>query len=559
MEFKLSRIKFNPFAKFFSNAKPKIEVEKEAQIEKNSQGKTQEEINKSEYQNNLGVMNPGVIFSDVEFTEYFKSKLLRIAKYREMSIYPEVSDGIDNVCDDAIVFDENGDILSLDIDDSIKMPKVIESKIRNAWDYIVDEVFKFDENGWRLFKDWLIEAELYIEIILDKTKKNVIGLKKLPAFTMYPMYEGTKIVGYKQCVNKGKEDEQDVFFSAEQIIYVNYGLFGKDLTDVRGYLEAAIRPYNQLVSLEDSTVVYKLVRAPQRKVWNVDVGKMPTGKAREFINKMIQQYKKKSIYDSTTGKVDITQNIQSMSEDYWFAKNSEGKGTSVDTIGGDMDLGPLNELDYFLKKLYKVLKLPKSRWDTERDNVYTGGRIGEISREEVKFANFISRLQGRFKYVLLQPFLLLLKLRGIDERYINDRIYNVLFNKSNMFAEYRHLELLQSKFDILGNAVEYIVTDENEFGPDGIYAKEYVLRNMLNMSDQEMEANEKFIKKEKAERKLKADQEEKEAEKNDTEEPEEKEEPEDNVENDEKDNDEKEPEEKEVKDKDDNVDKDEED
>jgi len=493
-------VNFNPFAKFFDWITNKDDIEKQKSIKENAQGKTAQELDYLDYYSGLGGLD-NYVFTDIDFSQLFDTKKDRIAKYREMSLFPEVSDGLDNVCDDAIVTDDNGNIVSLEIDDTDeKIPRAAEIKIRKIFDYLLKNVYKFDETAWNLFRDFIIEGEIYLEKVMDKSKKNIIGLKRLPAFSMSPVYDGNMIKYFRQTLKRQnalslKFEEQVVNFSANQIIYINYGLFGKSLMDIRGYLESSIRPYNQLRSLEDSLMVYRLVRAPQRKVWNIDVGRMPKGKAKEFLKQMVERYKKKTIYDPDTGKTNSAQNVQSMSEDYWFAKSEDGKGTTVDVLGGDMNLGELNDLKYFLEKLYKSLKLPKSRWDTEKDYSFSGGKMGEITREEVKFSNFVSRLQNIFMYVLLDPFMDLLRLRGVDEKYLDPSLYIIKFSKNNLFTEYRDMDMLESRFRILQDASNYIITPENA-NSTGIFAKEYVVKEIFKFDDEQYEKNQEMVEEE---------------------------------------------------------------
>lgn len=491
---------FNPFARFFRAVRPEEEQLDREQIE-NSVGISQEQIDLYNYINYDYLMSPGsaVTYIGISFEQYFANKHGRIQKYREMSLFPEIADGLDSVCDEAIVQDVNSNIVELDIKE--EMPEHIKEEIRKNWDYLIQKVFSFNEIGWDLFRKWLIEAELFIELILNDEGNNIIGIKILPAHTMMPIYEENKIRGYMQ-TKVGNPNAQDVrqqqqgsiVFDKDQIAYVNYGLYGSNKLDVRGYLESAIRTYNQLKSLEDALVVYRLCRAPERRVWNIAVGRMSKSKAEEYLKGLIQRYRKKVIYNSDTGEIDTTANIQSLTEDFWFTKNENGDGTTVETIGGGMQLGELNDVNYFLQKLYKTLKLPRSRWEETSTVMYSSGKSGEILREEIKFSKFIERLQNRFKYILINPFMVLLRLKGIDSRYINEDFYNVIFTKSNLFKEYKEFELIEARLGILSNINQYIY-DKN-VNPQGLFSKEFVMKKFFRMNNEEWEENERLKKKE---------------------------------------------------------------
>jgi hypothetical protein len=227
------------------------------------------------------------------------------------------------------------------------------------------------------------------------------------------------------------------------------------------------------------------------------VGKMPKGKAEEHIKQLIEKYKKKNIYDPATGAINSSLNIQSLTEDYWFAKNDEGKGTEVSQFTGGTQLGELNDVNYFLQKLYKTLKLPKSRWEAPEANTYSSGRSGEITREEVKFSRFVERLQRRFKSVIMDPFITLLKMRGIDEQWLDKKYLNIEFTKSNLFKEYKEIELLDQRFGLLGSASSYMMMPGNE--GNALFSKEFVLRKYFAITDSDWKENEKLMAKEKKE------------------------------------------------------------
>jgi hypothetical protein len=507
---------FNPFAKFFKGSRVEEEKKEDQEID-NSQGVSQEEIDLQNFINYDYMSSPGnaITYVGIQFEQYFGSKRGRIQKYRQMSRYPIVNDALNQICDDAVVDNPEGDVINLEITEEI--PEHIEDEIRKIWKYLTINVFKFNERGWDLFRKWLIEAEIYIELILNDEGDDIIGIKVLPSHTMMPIYRENRIdafmqvnanspeavkgsnasmgnVDYAQNQNFSDNGEQNsIVFDKDQIAYSNYGDIGENNLDIRGFLESAIRPFNQLNNMEDSTVVAKLVRAPQRRIWNIYTGKMPKGKADEFVKQLANRYKKKLIYDPTTGAMDSAQNIQSLTEDYWFTRDINGNGTTVDTIGGDNSFDDMSQVKYFQENLYKSLMLPRSRWEDPTTSMYASGKSGEIQREEIKFARFVERLQRRFKYIVLDPFITLLRLRGIDERYINQDIFNVQFTKSNLFKEYKELELMESRLSILAAASQFIY-NPNE-NPQGYFAPEFAMKRMFLMTEGEWQWNKELMDK----------------------------------------------------------------
>ena len=514
MAFDISKIfLFNPFARFFRQSRPEEEKLKKQEIE-NSQGVSQEQIEAANFLNYDYLANPGssITFVGIQFEQYFGTKRGRIQKYRQMARFPIINDALNQICDDAIVDNPDGDSLNLEILEEI--PEHIEDEIRKIWKYLIYKVFKFNERGWDLFRKWLIEAELYVEVILNEKGNDIVGIKILPAHTMMPVYEEGKIKAYMQTnanvplkgtgaestiqgnVDYARtagftEDTQSVMFDKDQVAYANFGDYGETFLDVRGFLEAAIRPFNMLNNMEDAVVVNKIVRAPQRRIWNIYTGRMPKGKADEFVKQLANRYKKKLIYDSATGAMNSAQNVQSLTEDYWFTRDINGNGTTVESIGGESNFSDMEDVKYFQQNLYKSLMLPRSRWEDPATSMYSSGKSGEIQREEIKFARFVERLQRRFKYIILDPFITLLRLRGIDERYIGQDIFNVEFVKSNLFKEYKEMELLESRLAVLASTSEFIYNPTEN--PTGFFAPEFALRRMFLMSEEEWSWNKKLL------------------------------------------------------------------
>jgi len=504
---------FNPFAKFFRDSRPEEEKRERQEVD-NSQGVSQEQIEAANFINYDYLNSPGnaITYIGIQFEQYFGTKRGRIQKYRQMARFPIINDALNQICDDAVVDNPDGDILNLEILEEI--PEHIEDEIRKIWKHLIYKVFQFNERGWDLFRKWLIEAELYVEVILNEKGNDIVGIKILPAHTMMPVYEEGKIKAYMQTnANvplKGSgsegaiqgnvdysrtasfsEDTQSVIFDKDQVAYANFGDYGETFLDVRGFLEAAIRPFNQLNNMEDAIVVNKIVRAPQRRIWNIYTGRMPKGKADEFVKQLSNRYKKKLIYDSSTGAMNSAQNVQSLTEDYWFTKDINGNGTTVDTIGGENNFSDMEDVKYFQQNLYKSLMLPRSRWEDPSTSMYSSGKSGEIQREEIKFSRFVERLQRRFKYIILDPFITLLRLRGIDERYVGQDIFNVNFTKSNLFKEYKEMELMESRLAVLASTSEFIYNPTEN--PTGYFAPEFALRRMFLMTEEEWNWNKKLL------------------------------------------------------------------
>lgn len=490
----------NPFAKFFIKAKDHGEITREHFEDTNAQG-----VSQQQYDVVTQLQGSGYAYDQnyIDFNPVIDNKKRRILQYREMALSPEVNDALDNACNDAIQSDDDGYIAQVKFIDrpDKEIPELIKKRIRNAYEYIYHDVLNFNVNGYDLFRKFLIEAELYTEWITNNSGTNIIGYQVLPAFTTAPIYSnrGTKVDGYIQLLkdvilynNNYTWQPQDnaILFQANQLTYISYPTRFANKLDVRGYLEPAIRVYNLLKAVEDAIVVYRLVRAPERRVWNIYTGGLPPPKAAEYINGLQKKYKKKLVYDSSTGTIDQTQNVQSILEDFWFAKDANGISSDVTVLQSGMNLGEITDLDYFLKKLYKSLKLPASRW-ADPTSQYSGGKIGEVTREEVRYGKFIANLQRRFKYLLLEPLFLILKMKGIDEKYISEGLIDIEFTQSNFFNEYLQLDLTATKLGVLAS-LEGKIWDA-EANPAGMFHPDFVLRKFVGLSESDIEQNKKMI------------------------------------------------------------------
>lgn len=487
----------NPFAAFFKKARSESEETSDRQRVSNAQGLSQEDtaiqtVGSASVMGTVLSSQPGeatVTVTGIQFEQVFENKRQKVAKYREMSNYPDIEKATENLCDDAIIEDDDGKILTLNI--SKDLPENVRNLCQAHFKYLLDEVFSFNETGWDLFKRFLIDSELYGELVLNETGDNIIGIKLLPSYTMTPVYNSGVIQAYVQVPEKNFQNKKQIDFDHDQIVYINYGKFGENIGDVRGYYESAIKTYNQLKSMEDAVVVYRLVRSVERRAWNVYTGKMQKPQAEAYIKGLIQRFKKRMIYDPNTGAVNSAQNVIAMTEDYWFSTNAEGQGTKVETLPGGASLGELEDVRWFLKKLYMALKLPKSRWNDESP-VISYGKTGEITQEEIHWAQFIERLQRKFKYFILDPFIVLLRMRGMEEKFLKRSYFNIQFTESNLFKEYKQMEILDARLSILNQFSNFLYSEENK---GGIFAPKFVMRKYFKMSDADMAENDAEIAK----------------------------------------------------------------
>lgn len=433
------------------------------------------------------------------------SDKVRLAKeYREMAMFPEVADALDEICDEAIVPDDEGEILSLRFDDETLLKNKNKTKnLQKEFDFVINKLLQFNDNGFNLFRKFYVEGELYGEMVINpKSPKQ--GIKKivfLPPETITPMYdEYNNIEGFIQKVENSNRKGTDsmVKFSSEQIAYVNSGIFSCDKRVPLSYIERAKVAYRQLKWMEDALIIYRIVRAPERRVFTVDVGNLPKKKAEEYMNNIITRYKQKKIYNPQTGEIDVGKQVLSMIEDFWLPKRADGSGPSVDTLEGGQNLGEIDDVIYFVKKLYTALKVPTKRADEEsQGGVYQpNGKGGEIDRDEIKFSKYVVRVRNRFIKFLMTIFVKHLQLTGLWKQYkLDEDMFSFVFNQENEWRETKKLENFRERLDIFREAKEHSSDPEK-----AIYAIEYLQKEILKMSDEDIEENRKLIEKDRQEK-----------------------------------------------------------
>ena len=439
--------------------------------------------------------------TNIMFDQIFADKFTRIQKYRSMTYYPPCNKALNIVCDEAVVENAVGKIASFGLEESFASTlKPVEIKQLEAeYKYIINNVFQAKDKMWELFKKWLVDGELFLEIVLSTDGKNVIGIKALPPFYTFPMYNDGVLAGFfEACPNPVSGTSDIRQFPASQIAYATYGVFGANKQDVRGYLEPAIRPFNQLKSIEDALVVYRLTRAPEKRMWNIETGRMTPARAEEYVRKLMNKYKKRMSYDPDTGAINSSKNIQSLTEDFWFPK-TEGAGSSVETLqGGTTFIGQLEDVAMFAEQLYTAMLIPKSRWNQDSGSQYTAST--DIAREEYNFGKFIKRLQRRFRKVILDVYIQQLRVRGYDKKYLDRSQYDIQMITNNFFEEFKIFQLNEQRSTVLNNFSQYMPSAENVNGPvKPIFSKEFVMENMMLMSDEDRLKNQMLLDKEVAE------------------------------------------------------------
>ena len=445
-------------------------------------------------------------FVDLEGTA--KSEAELTTRYREMSGQPEVDAAVDDIVNEAIVTDFRAAAVEIDLDEAKDIPESIKKRIHEEFDEVMIQL-DFRNMCYEIFRRWYIDGRLFYHIMIDKTrpregikelryidprrirkvrepvKKSAAGLlnqknPQVPAYEEYYLYNpgGLAGAGYTQGIK----------IAPDSICYINSGLLDNRNRMTLSYLHKAIKPLNQLRMLEDAVVIYRLSRAPERRIFYIDVGNLPKVKAEQYMRDMMVRHKNRLVYDAQTGEVRDDRKFMTMLEDFWLPRREGARGTEITTLPGGQNLGQMDDVFYFQKKLYKALNVPESR--LQADTGFNMGRANEITRDEVKFAKFITRLRHRFSAIFNNLLEIQLALKGVMSREEWSKLkpqvqYNFL--SDNSFQELKNQDLMTARMVLLATVDPFL---------GKYYSKNWVQKNVLRLTEEEIDEMEEEIKKE---------------------------------------------------------------
>lgn len=445
------------------------------------------------------------------FESTFNNTRELILTYRGIAAIYEVDDAIQEIVDEAIVTEEEKETAWLNLD-TTDFSDAIKKKIEEEFDYIYSTL-KFESKAHKYFRDWYIDSRVCFHKVIDPQSKEIIELRQLDPINIEFIREliktvenGTEVItgvneyyiyrkgnqpGTARFGAFGMGNQNDLIIPKDAIVYVYSGLTDRSCNNnIIGYLHRAIKPANQLKMLEDALVIYRLARAPERRVFYIGTGQMNARKQQQYVNQIMQGLKNRVVYDSSSGKIKNQSANMAMLEDYFLPRSSvDGKATEITTLPGGQTLGQIDDILYFNRKLYKAMRIPSSRASTEdQGGGVSFGQNTEITRDELKFIKFVRRLQNRFQSIILDPVKYQLMLKNIisaDDWERNSEKIKVIFNKDSFFEEQKDLEIIKSRLEVLGMVNEY----KNEYFTD-----KYIMKNILRYSDDEIEELEKDIK-----------------------------------------------------------------
>ena len=449
----------------------------------------------------------------VDIEGIYKTEHELIRKYREMALHPEVDNAIEDVVNEAIVSDQNDSPVEIDLE-NLNASDGIKNIIRKEFKHIKD-LLDFDTKSHEIFRNWYVDGKLYYNKVID-IQNPTAGLQELryidPLKMRYIRKEKKKDDRSDLFNNRNVHEEQRVYFpeieeyflytpkpqyptnmnapgagaamkgvkiAKDSITYCTSGLVDRNKGTGLSYLHKAIKALNQLRMIEDSLVIYRLSRAPERRIFYIDVGNLPKVKAEQYLREVMMRYRNKLVYDSNSGEIRDDKKMMSMLEDFWLPRREGGRGTEISTLPGGQNLGELSDIEYFQKKLYRSLAVPESRIAGSGDG-FNLGRSSEILRDELKFSKFVGRLRKRFSAMFLDMLKTQLLLKNIvtpqDWEVMSEHIqFDFLYD--NHFAELKDKELMEGRLALLMQVEPYV---------GRYYSTEYVRRQVLRQRDQEI-------------------------------------------------------------------------
>lgn len=432
----------------------------------------------------------------------FKTDQERIIRYRKMAQNPDVDEAIHTIVNDAITVDDTKPPVTIRLDNT-ELPSKTKKSIQDEFDYIL-WLLNFNTDAYEIFRDWYVDSTLYYHPILGNGKDGIVELRRVDPLQIKKIRELIKEKGpngldivkgmreyyvYRQTrgvaaytglavsrpYTQSNYAVQTIAVPTNMIVTVNSGVLSEDKTVILGHLHKAIKPLNNLVSVENALIIYRLSRAPERRVFYIDVGNLPKTKAEQAVRDMMNNYKNKMVYDAYTGEVDSMNRHMTMIEDFWLPRRGD-KGTQVETLPGGQNLGEITDITYFQKKLYKSLNVPTGRLEDQSINI---GRVAEMTRDELKFSKFIDRLRKRFAEMFIQ----LLRIQLVAKNILTQEEFEEIRQKIQFDFLQDFFITEQKEFDLLSERIR--VANEAEALVGKYFTRDWIAKNVLKRSDDE--------------------------------------------------------------------------
>ena len=447
-------------------------------------------------QQQAGYIAGGAYGAYVDMEGGIKNEAELIRRYRETSLVPECDSAIEDIVNECITSDISDRIVALDLRD-VKLSDSIKNKMQDEFAHILS-LMKFNQNSHEIFRKWYVDGRIYFHKVVDskRPKLGIVDLRNIDPLKIKKVRNVEKGKDPKTKIERVEKVEEFYMFNdkgfdktsategatvkiaPEAVSYTTSGLLDYSRNVVIGYLHKALKTANQLAMMEDALVIYRISRAPERRIFYIDVGNLPKAKAEQYLADVMHKYRNKLVYNAETGEIKDDRKHMSMLEDFWLPRREGGRGTEITTLPGGQNLADIDDIEYFKKKLYQSLNVPATR--LEADNGFNMGRASEISRDELKFNKFTNRLQKKFARVFTDMLRTHLVLKEIVTGEEFDKFKDFIqyeFATDNHFTELKEAEILRERLDTLSGIADYI---------GKYYSNEYVRKYVLRQSEEDI-------------------------------------------------------------------------
>ena len=457
-------------------------------------------------QQQAGYISGGAYGAYVDMEGGIKNESELIRRYRETSLVPECDSAIEDIVNECITSDITDRIVALDLRD-VKLSDSIKNKMQDEFGHILS-IMKFNQNSHELFRKWYVDGRIYFHKVVDskRPKLGIVDLRNIDPLKIKKVRNVEKDKDPKTKIERVSKIEEFYMFNdkgfdkssatdgnvvkiaPEAVSYTTSGLLDYSRNVVIGYLHKALKTANQLAMMEDALVIYRISRAPERRIFYIDVGNLPKAKAEQYLADVMHKYRNKLVYNAETGEIKDDRKHMSMLEDFWLPRREGGRGTEITTLPGGQNLADIDDIEYFKKKLYQSLNVPSTR--LEADNGFNMGRASEISRDELKFNKFTNRLQKKFARIFTDVLKTHLVLKEIVTGEEFDKIKDFIqyeFATDNHFTELKEAEILRERLDTLGTISDYV---------GKYYSNEYIRKYVLRQTEEDIKLIDTQISKE---------------------------------------------------------------
>lgn len=436
--------------------------------------------------------------------QYWKKNRERILKYYRVAGRSEVSESLDAICDEGVYPNDLGQICSLKIDPDAQIGEAVRANMHKTFRReVLNRILDFEKDGWFLMRTLLIEGRLFLEVVYSEETGHIEGVNLLPSQNMLVVTQDGVIVGYRQMLEgtytaaSNTEGKNYIDYSPNQILYADLNMFGPGgINDVRSPIEPAIKPFNQLNSIEDSVTMYRIQWGSEKLVFKIDTGMMPKPKAEKHMKDQAKLLSRRVDYNTGTGEVTNVGRVIGLGEHFFISTSNQSQNSEITRLQGGDNIGNIEDVKYFKRNLVNAMKVPPGRITAlqgDGEN-FSNGKIGEVTQAEVSFARMVQRYQIPLQTIITRLFVMVLNTKNeINDVVKIEENFGVIFEKTNSFQNYINSEILNLNLDTFDKVMKYVKTQEN---PSGVLSQRWALVKGLKMTDEDIVLNAQYIEEE---------------------------------------------------------------